>query len=261
MTIAELNHIYNMDFIEGMRMLSNNSIDCIIIDPPYSVTAANWDKALPMESLWAEIKRIRKPYAPILMFGIEPFSSRLRMSNLSEYRYDLIWEKSRPTGFVHAKNMPLRKHENISVFCQYGVGHVSRMNGKRMPYYPQGLKPNGKTYKKSRRKFGATIAMRGSQKPTWVSEYSNYPTSIMRYASESKCIHPTQKPLALIENLIKTYTKQGDCVLDCCMGSGTTALACIHTQRNYIGFETDKNIYNQSIKRINDDTDTEMAIR
>lgn len=249
MTLDDLNRIYNMDCIEGMKMLADNSIDCIIADPPYNVTEAEWDKAIPMDELWSQLKRIRKPSAPILLFGIEPFSTKVRMSNLSEYRYDLIWEKSRPTGFIHAKNMPLRKHENISVFCQYGIGHASRMNGKRMPYYPQGIKPRAKAYKNNDRKSNVILAMRGERKQEYQG-YTNYPSSILRFRSEGKCLHPTQKPLSLIEYLIKTYTREGDCVLDFCMGSGTTAIACQKTGRNYIGFESNEEIYKKAEKRI-----------
>lgn len=242
-----------MDCIEGMKRLPDCCIDLMIIDPPYNVTATDWDKEIDMNEMWKQFKRIRKPYAPILIFGIEPFSSKIRLSNLKEYRYDWVWVKSRPTGFVQAKNKPMRKHEIISVFCQYGAGHQSRMGNKRMPYYPQGLKPIHRTCKKSKRKFGSTIAIRGCQKEEYEQLYTNYPTSVLPIASEGRTCHPTQKPIDLLEYLVKTYSNESECVLDCCIGSGTTAIAAIRNNRNFIGFELDEEYYNIANERIQEE--------
>ena len=237
----EIDNIYNMDCIEGMKMIPDNSIDCIICDLPYGTTACAWDSIIPFDKLWAEYKRIRKPNAPILLFGSEPFSTMIRMSNLSEFRYDWIWEKSQGANFVHAKIKPLKIHETISVF--YG--------DTKTIYNPQGLRPCHKV-KSNSAKFGTNVRD-WNHADEYVQEWENYPTSILRYSNPagSEKFHPTQKPLDLLRYLVLTYSNEGDTILDNTCGSGTTCVAAYKEHRHYIGFELNKEYYDKALQRIN----------
>ena len=238
-----------MDCLEGMKQIPDASIDCIICDLPYGTTACAWDTIIPFDKLWAEYKRIRKPYAPILLFGSEPFSTMVRMSNLEEFRYDWIWVKSQAADFVHAKNRPMKNYEIISAFCQYPMGHKSQLGDKRMPYNPQGLVPCHKV-KNGKNKFGTNIGKRPSQVDEYVAEFTNYPKQIINFDCEPDGFHPTQKPVDLLRYLVLTYTNEGDTVLDNCMGSGTTAIACIKERRHFIGFELSKEYFDKAVRRI-----------
>jgi site-specific DNA-methyltransferase (adenine-specific) len=220
------NRIYHGDCLKGMKLLLDRSVDMILSDPPYGITANAWDSIINMDKLWSEYKRIIKPKGAIVLTARCPFDKVLGMSNLSWLRYEWIWEKSRATGFLDAKRSPLRAHENVLVFCD-----------RSPPYHPQFEK--GKPYKSTRRaRYDANT---GKHLRAAVSENPGfrYPRSVLHVASESNTVHHTQKPLALFEYLIKTYTNPGDLVLDSCMGSGTTAIACLNTARNFVGFELD----------------------
>ena len=242
--MIELDHIYNMDCLEGMKQISDGVIDAVICDLPYGTTSNKWDSIIPFDKLWDEYKRICKPNAPIVLFGQEPFSSYLRLSNIKWYRYDWIWVKTRPTGHLNAKKQPLRKSENISVFyrhpCTYnpqglikGVFHNSRPS-RSIPH-------NGKSYVGEEREFGP-------------SEYTNYPCNLLEYSNGNRdSLHTAQKPVELIRYLIRTYTNEEDVVLDNCMGSGTTAVAAMRENRYFIGFEIDKGYYEKSLKRIEEE--------
>ena len=248
----ELDNIYNMDCLEGMKYIPDGSVDAIICDLPYGTTANKWDSVIPFDKLWEQYKRIRKPHAPILLFGSEPFSTNLRMSNMKEFRYDWIWEKSRVGGFVNAKNKPMKNFEIVSAFCQYPAGHESMLGERRMPYYPQGLVKCNKVCHDTKR-VGQAITVRPTESGAYVQEYTNYPTAILKFSSEVEGFHPTQKPVDLLRYLVLTYTNAGDPVLDNCIGSGTTAIACIREHRHFIGFEMDKVYYKKSIQRINNE--------
>ena len=236
----EIDKIYLGDCLELMKEIPDKSIDCIICDLPYGTTACAWDSIIPFDKLWAEYKRIRKPNAPILLFGSEPFSTMIRMSNLSEFRYDWIWEKSQGANFVHAKIKPLKIHETISVF----YGDIKTI------YNPQGLRPCHKV-KSNSAKFGTNIRD-WNHADEYVQEWENYPTSILRYSNPAgrERFHPTQKPVELIRYLVRTYTNEGDLVLDNCIGSGTTAVACIKEKRHFIGMELNKEYYDIACKRV-----------
>ena len=249
--MLQIDAIYNMDCLEGMKQIADASVDCIICDLPYGSTCCAWDVVIPFDLLWAEYKRIRKPYAPILLFGSEPFSTMVRMSNLQEFRYDWIWVKSQAADFVHAKNRPMKNYEVISAFCQYPMGHKSKLGEHRMPYYPQGLVPCHKV-KNGRNKFGTNIGKRPSQVEEYVAEYTNYPNAVVKFDQVGKKLHPTQKPVKLVEYLIRTYTENDALVLDNCMGSGTTAVAAIKSGRHYIGFETNKEYFDIAQGRIDE---------
>ena len=249
--MLQTDEIYNMDCIEGMRQMESESVDCIICDLPFGTTACAWDSVIPFDQLWEQYKRIRKPYAPILLFGSEPFSTAVRMSNLSEFRYDWIWIKSQAADFVHAKNRPMKNYEVISAFCQYPMGHKSQLGDRRMPYDPQGLVPCHKV-KNGRNKFGTNIGKRPSQVDEYVAEFTNYPNAVLKFDQTGKKLHPTQKPVELVQYLIRTYTSEGMTILDNCMGSGTTAVAAIKEKRHYIGFELNKDYFDIAQRRIAD---------
>ena len=250
--------IYNGDCIELLEELISNGIkvDAIIGDPPYSTTRSKWDKIIPYDKMWNCFKRIRKDKSAIVLFGQEPFSSNLRLSNINEYRYDWKWVKNHQTGFANANYRPMIRYEDIMVFSD---GNASA-GGKAysMNYYPQGLEEVN-TKKKNNSKRQGLVSYSNTnlnknnqlmQETEYVQKYTNYPSNILCFDCESKYVHPTQKPLALIEYLIKTYTKEGDLVLDPFMGSGTTGVACINTDRKFIGIELDENYFELSKQRI-----------
>ena len=238
------------DCLELMKNIPDKSIDMILCDLPYGTTACKWDNVIPFEPLWEQYNRIIKDNGAIVLFGSEPFSTLLRSSNIQIYKYDWIWIKSSGScsGFVHAKNMPLKKHELISIFSKGAMGHKSQLGDRRMQYNPQGLiyKPTRET---SNKKFGSTVGKRPSQVDEYIREYTNYPTSILEFKNE-RGFHPTQKPVALLEYLIKTYTNEGETVLDNCMGSGSTGVACVNTGRSFIGMELNEEYFNIAKQRI-----------
>ena len=246
----ELDRIYNMDCLEGMKAIPDGSVDAVICDLPYGTTACAWDSVIPFDKLWEQYRRICKKGAVILLFGSEPFSTQIRMSNMKQWRYDWIWKKNTTAGFVHAKNRPLKDYEIISAFCEYGMGHVSTMGNKRMPYNPQGLRPCHKVSHNAKGKFGGVVGTRPSHKDVIVSEWENYPTTTLTYNTDTDSWHPTQKPVDLLRYLVLTYTNEGDTVLDNCMGSGTTAIACIKERRHFIGFELSKEYFDKAVRRI-----------
>ena len=231
------------DCLEKMKDISDKSIDMILCDLPYGTTACKWDVIIPFEPLWKEYKRIIKDRGCIALFGSEPFSSALRMSNIKNYKYDWKWEKSKPTGFMLAKKQPIRNSEDIMVFYS-----------KQPTYNPIKWFPNErfldkrKTYNKARPEKGQFA---GNHKERTPDDGSRLPTTIIGFESFwAKDMHPTQKPVALLEYLIKTYTQEGETVLDNCMGSGSTGVACINTNRNFIGIEKEENYFNIAKKRI-----------
>ena len=228
-----------MDCLEGMKDIPDKSIDMILCDLPYGTTACKWDVVIPFEPLWEQYNRVIKDNGAIVLFGSEPFSSYLRISNVKEFKYDWIWNKS-PTGFLNAKKMPLKNTENISIFY------------KKLPTYkPQGLIDVNISCKNERPNRRVSTHNGGELSGVYKQTKSGYPKQILKYSNETG-LHPTQKPIALMEYLIKTYTNEGETVLDNCMGSGTTAIACMNTNRNFIGFEKDKDIFNVAQKRIED---------
>ena len=236
------------DCLELMKDIPDGSIDAIITDPPYGTTACKWDSAIPFEPMWAELKRIIKPNGAIVLFGSEPFSSALRMSNIKQYKYDWVWEKSRPVGIFNAKLKPLRSHELISVFSD---GVTANGSSRNMKYYPIGVCKGG--IKTNNPKNGIEYAIKGyreSLPENHITHGSNYPRDVLKFSSESKTQHPTQKPVALLEYLIKTYTQEGETVLDFTMGSGSTGVACKNLNRNFIGIELDETYFNIAKERI-----------
>ena len=233
----ELNKIYNEDCLEGMKRIDDKSIDMILCDLPYGMTYNKWDTVIPLDKLLEQYERIIKDNGAIVLTAQTPFDKVLGTSNLKMLRYEWIWEKENATGFLNAKKQPLRKHENILVFY------------KRLPLYnPQMGK--GKSYTAVRKEKPSLNYYNNQKMTKTVSDGERYPVSIIKFNRDKEKLHPTQKPVALFEYLIKTYTDEGEIVLDNCIGSGTTAVACLNTNRNFIGFEKEEKYYNIANERI-----------
>lgn len=241
------------DCLELMKDIPDGSVDAIICDLPYGTTECAWDVVLPFDKLWEQYKRIIKDNGAIVLFGQEPFSSHLRLSNIQHYKYDWIWLKNRPTNFAHSKNKPMKKHELISVFSKGTTVHESQSK-ERMPYNPQNLIAIDNTIKYIKKPSELTETFFSARKShgEFTREFTNYPHSILEYSTDQLGIHPTQKPVALMEYLIKTYTNEGETVLDNCIGSGTTGVACLNTNRNFIGIEKEKTYFDIATNRIKD---------
>lgn len=234
-------NLYNGDCLEVMKDIPDKSIDLILTDPPYGITACKWDSVIPFDKMWKQLNRIIKDNGAIALFGSEPFSSALRMSNLKNYKYDWIWEKTKSQGFLNANKRPLKNYESICIF-----------NAK--VYFPQNLRPCEKFIKRPKtmenHKNYLSAINGGMVKGNYIKKWSNYPKQIIRFNVEGLSVHPTQKPVPLLEYLIKTYTKENETVLDFTMGSGSTGVACINTSRDFIGIELDKNYFEIASKRI-----------
>jgi site-specific DNA-methyltransferase (adenine-specific) len=246
----EVNNIYNMDCLTGMKYIPDKSVDMILCDLPYGTTNLDWDKVINQTYLWSGYKRIIKDNGAIVLTGQQPFTTDLINSARDIFRYEIIWHKTQALGFLDAKKKPLRAHENILVFY------------KKLPTYnPQktisSKGTTGHLNKKNKQiRFGI---YNKNAKKDYYDDGTRYPTSVLNicnwngvlFGRKDKHIkHPTSKPVALFEWFVKTYTNEGDVVLDNCMGSGTTAIACINTKRKYIGFEINEEYYKYSIERI-----------
>ena len=231
------------DCLEVMKHIKDKSIDLILCDLPYGTTHNKWDSLIPLDKLWNEYNRIIKDNAPVLLFGQPPFDKVLGVSNLEMLRYEWIWEKTTPTGFLNAKKMPMKCHENILVFY------------KKLPLYnPQ--KTYGHPKKESSAKSKRNCIKSdnyGNYKLTSYCSTERYPRDIIKFKTDKQksALHPTQKPVALLEYLIKTYTDEGMTVLDNAMGSGSTCVAALNTNREFIGIENDEKYFEISKDRIN----------
>lgn len=239
-----MNIIYNEDCLEGMKQIPNGSVNMILCDLPYGITKNKWDSIIPLGCLWKEYERIISDRGAIVLTGSQPFTSLLLSSNLRMFKYCWIWKKDTPTNFLNANYQPLKNYEDICVFSKGNASWSGRKNS--MTYNPQGLIEVNKVNKRG--SSGTNYMKSGKEN---IQKFTNYPTTVLNFCSDSDKTHPTQKPIALFEYLIRTYTNEGDIVLDNCMGSGTTAIACINTNRKYIGFEMNEEYYNKSIDRIN----------
>lgn len=243
--------IFLGDCLDVMKEIPDKTIDFILTDLPYGNTACAWDIIIPFDSLWKEYKRIIKPNSCIALFGTEPFSSFLRLSNLEWYKYDWLWIKPRGSGYLNAKNKPLKNYENVSIFSN---GTTANGSNNKMRYFP--IMRVGKPYTKHHKndpRNGYVDA--GNRTPfkgiTSVNSGTRYPVSTLEYSNNNHgSLHPTQKPVDLLEYLIKTYTLEKDVVLDSTMGSGSTIIACQNTNRKGIGIEKDENYYNIAKQRI-----------
>jgi site-specific DNA-methyltransferase (adenine-specific) len=241
------------DCLDLLPTLETGSIDMVLCDLPYGTTACKWDSVIPFEPLWREYKRVCKPNAAIVLFAVDPFTSALIVSNLAQFKYRWIWKKSKGSNFPQAPNMPLKVAEDIAVFSGGVVGHVSQAGARRMTYNPQGIR-QGTTIVKQGRNTSELRYHRDSHTnhtTGYTCKAENYPTVLLEFQSENG-FHPTQKPVALMEYLIRTYTNPGDTVLDNTMGSGTTGVACVNTGRQFIGIERDPDYFAIAQRRIAD---------
>ena len=239
---------YHGDCLDLMPlMIEDASVDLILCDLPYGTTACAWDSVIPFAALWAEYRRVLKPLGAVVLTAAQPFTTAVIAANATEFRYCWYWKKSRVTGFANAKKQPLRCVEDVVVFYR-----------KPPTYNPQGLILFGKTVNKGKSAGGVTVQGEqiGNSKGAlrsgadYVQEFTGYPRQVLEIPSEAKTVHPTQKPVALMEYLIRTYTNEGDTVLDNCMGSGTTGVACANTGRNFVGIERDDKYYALAHERI-----------
>ena len=224
------------DCLERMKEIPDGSVDMVLTDPPYGTTACKWDTVIDLPAMWEQLKRVIKPNGAIEIFGSEPFSSTLRVSNSKWYSYDWKWEKTKPVGHLKANRKPMNKYEDIIVFSK-----------KQPTYNPQGLKaiePRNITRTNKGSIYGKQAGVGSVQK------FTGYPSNIIKFKSQNGKLHPTQKPVALMEYLIKTYTNEGETVLDFTMGSGSTGVACVNTNRRFIGIELDQGYFDIAKQRI-----------
>ena len=228
------------DCLIEMKNIPDNSVDMILADPPFGQTRSSWDILIPFEPMWEQLKRVTKPNGAIVLFGMQPFTSALVMSNLTMFKYDWVWAKSKPTGFLNAKKQPLRETETISVFYK-----------KQCTYNPQGVTQTNKMVSRTNR------GNYGDCSKTTLQTVTNYPRSILRFATIDG-LHPTQKPLDLGRYLIRTYTNEGDTVLDFTLGSGTFGVGSVLEKRNFIGIELDPRYFAMANTRIADAVDEMM---
>lgn len=230
-SFIQKNRIYQMDCLEGMKLIPDKSIDMILCDLPYGTTKNKWDSIIPLDELWKEYNRIIKDNGAIVLTAQTPFDKVLGMSNLKMLKYEWIWEKTSATGHLNAKRMPMKAHENVLVFY------------KKLPTYnPIKTKDHVRKVSKSEHKFNSKLSTNYNKHGfTTYDSTERYPRSVQVFATDKQkeALHPTQKPVALFEYLIKTYSNEGEIVLDNCMGSGTTAVACENLNRQWIGFETE----------------------
>ena len=250
------------DCLDLMKDISDKSIDMVLCDLPYGVTARNgWDEVIPFDLLWEEYKRIIKNNGTICLFGQGMFTAKLMTSNPKMWRYNLVWRKTQPTGFLNANRMPLRNHEDICIFCKEDSDNICAychedicVFYKQLPTYnPQ--KTTGHTRKVSSAEHKKNCKVTTNYGEHNLKSYDSterYPTSVITYSKDIQktALHPTQKPVALLEYLIRTYTNEGETVLDNCMGSGSTGIACLNTNRHFIGMELDEKYFEIAKNRI-----------
>lgn len=241
--------LWQGDCLELMKNIPDGSVDLILCDLPYGTTGCNWDTVIPFDPLWEQYKRVIKKNGAIVLFGSEPFSSKLRLSNLDMYKYDWKWEKHIGANFLNFKYQPAKVHEDIMVFSKMASSYSKNGN---MNYFPQ--TESGKSYiqmsGKQKQNYGNSTVRTPIKQVVTKNNGTRYPKSIQKFASDKPKIHPTQKPVALLEYLIRTYTNEGETVLDNCMGSGSTGIACLITNRNFIGIELDEHYFNVAKNRI-----------
>ena len=246
--------LLNGDCLKMMKEIPDNSIDMVLCDLPYGTSASSWDKKLPMNDLWNEYKRIIKHNRAIVLFSQQPFTSLLITSNIEMWKYNWIWEKDNGTNFMNSHFCPLKITEDICVFGNGATSFVK--NGENLIYNPQFSE--GKPYSiiSGNQKSNSAVVRGGKGGRDDVGGYKTesdgkrYPKNLIKFNRDKDKLHPTQKPVSLCEYLIQTYTNEGDVVLDNCMGSGTTGIACLNTNRKFIGMELDDTYFEIAKKRI-----------
>lgn len=249
-----MTRLYHGDCLTVMKELPEQIVDLILSDLPYGCgkTKHKWDRGIDLTELWKGYMRVLKPDGIVCLFGNEPFTSKLIQSNTDMFRYKMVWEKESPTGFLNSNYKPLSLFEDIVVFSKGTVGSKSKLP---IRYYPQGLiqkeqvkrnRPNS-TWRRGKG-YGGNNKLNSDTE--YVTHYANYPTDILKFSRDRNAVHPTQKPVALLEYLIKTYTKEGEVVMDNCMGSGSAGIACKNTGRQFIGIEADDCYFQTAKERI-----------
>lgn len=240
------------DCLEQMKGIPDGSVDMILCDLPYGTTACKWDTVIPFEPLWKQYRRIIKPNGAVVLFGDEPFASSLRLSNIEWYKYDWYWRKTRPAGFTNAKLKPLKDIETV---CVFSSGATANGSNRNMPYYPQGLEDCDVEWSRPKHYMNGDKGVnpaRVSHKLDRKIEKTGYPRQVLDFSNpNSRVLHPTQKPVPLCEYLVSTYTSEGQQVLDNCMGSGSTGVACINLNRKFIGIEKDAGYFRIAEERLN----------
>lgn len=227
------NKIYNMDCIAGMSLLPDGCVDMVLTDLPYGITGGCWDSLIPFPALWQQLRRVTKPNGAMVFTAAQPFTTALISSNPKEFRYCWYWIKNQVTGFPFSHFQPLRCVEDVVVFYR-----------KAPTYNPQGLVALEKPIRERGRRFDRSSVYReGGLSKTTLRKFTNYPRQVLTIPCQREGLHPTQKPVALMEYMVRTYTDPGELVLDCCMGSGTTKVACRNAGRDYVGFEIDQEFY------------------
>lgn len=252
--------LYQGDCLVEMDKIADDSVDLIITDLPYGSTKCKWDTIIDMDALWKQYTRIlKKPHGVVALFGQQPFTSRLISSNYKWFKYNIIWKKNKTTQYLLANYRPMKCTEDVAIFSPGGAAAASKKKGN-MTYNPQGLVPVNIKKKNSEKRIGKMLNqshhLGPNNKLTGNSEYSqkftNYPTEFIEFNIESDTIHETQKPVKLLEYLIKTYSNEGGVVLDSTMGSGTAGVACVNTNRKFIGIELEQKYFDLAKKRIED---------
>lgn len=262
--------LFQGDCLELMRDIPDGSVDMVLCDLPYGTTQCAWDKVIPFEPLWQQYKRIIKNNGAIVLFSVQPFTTDLICSNRKMFRYEIIWEKTQKLGFLNAKKMPLRAHENILIFYKRLPTYNPQKYQLSEEYIKSHLVPigrtragrNGKSYEQyigrkaeqyaEYRKDDYVYTDSGERFPSDVIKFSNWNGTLFGKAQTNAAKHPTAKPVPLLEWLIRTYTNPGETVLDNCMGSGSTGVACVNTGRDFIGIELDPGYFETARKRIAD---------
>jgi len=236
------------DCIELMKTIPNKSIDAIITDPPYGTTACKWDSVIDFNLMWNELHRIIKPNGAIVLFGSQPFTSALIMSNINNYKYNWVWDKKSVTGGQFARKQPMRRTEDICVFYKKQCTYNPQLEDKEKKY----IRYIKKNYENNSKHIGNTKSFSNNKNTRTIPENKKYPSNLISISSGSHKtkVHPTQKPLELMENLVKTYTKENEIVLDFTMGSGSTGVACAMFNRNFTGFEKDLKWFETAKERI-----------
>ena len=232
--------LWQGDCLDLMDKIEDKSINLILCDLPFGTTACKWDKTIPFEFMWEQYNRIIKDDGVIALFGSEPFSSLLRCSNLKMYKYDWIWKKNKSSNFVNAKYQPLKNYETISIFSKMASTYSKKGN---MKYVPQGIVELNIPKTQTRKGTKTGEIYHSNPNVETIQKFGNYPTCMIELPMVNKPVHPTQKPVALLEYLIKTYTDENDLVLDNCMGSGSTGVACKNLNRNFVGIELDERYF------------------
>tara|TARA_B100000123_G_C25716108_1_gene422246 strand:+ start:687 stop:1511 length:825 start_codon:yes stop_codon:yes gene_type:complete len=264
--------LYNGECLEVMSDIDESSVDLILCDLPYGTTdrtggdrLLKWDTLIPLDKLWVEYKRILKPKGAVILTADQPFTSQLIMSNIDWFKYEWIWKKKITTGFLLANHRPMKQTEDILVFSPAGASGASYKSGNCMTYNPQGLIEKSVIKKNNAKRLGNFLHNpehlgKGNKllhDSEYEQKYTNYPSEIIEFSLDKNNIHPTQKPIALMEYLIKTYSNENEIVLDNCMGSGTTGVACKNTNRNFIGIELEKKYFDKAKERISETNNLE----